>query len=132
MPALPATVEAPLAPLMTPDAVVRRVTTWSELTTLPPAGADLVVIAALGEVVDAVHREELLDRAVAALAPGGRVAVVSHAPGTWAAVVGPVVADLVPGRPLHPETWCHLYERRGATETSSSGDGDGYVALGRW
>ena len=28
--------------------------------------------------------------------------------GAWAGTVPPVVADLSPGRPLHPETWAHL------------------------
>ena len=118
--------------MIVPGARVRRVDTWSELITLPPGDTDVIVITSLGEVVDAVRREELLDRAVTSLRRGGWLGVISHAPGSWARVAGPVVADLAPGRPLHPETWCHLFELRGATVTESHGTGDAYVALGRW
>jgi len=61
----------------------------------------------LGEVL------ALPDRAVAALAPGGLVVVLSAGPGAWARGLDPVVADLAPGRPLHPETWVHLLSVRG-------------------
>lgn len=62
---------------------------------------------ALGEVL------ELADRAAAAVAPGGTVVVLSSGPAAWARAVDPVVADLSPGRPLHPETWSHLLGERG-------------------
>jgi hypothetical protein len=132
VPALPATLEALLTDGLAADAVVRRVGTWPEVATLPPQDADLIVIVRLGEVVDASRREELLDRTIGALVPGGQLAVVSHTPSAWAVAAGPVLADLAPGRPLHPETWCHLFERRGASGTAVHATGDGFVALGRW
>ena len=55
---------------------------------------------------------ELADRAAAVVAPGGTVLVVSGGVPT-----DPVVADLAPGRPLHPETWAQLLHDRGLTET---------------
>jgi len=61
----------------------------------------------LGEVL------ELADRAGAVLAPGGILVVLSTGPAAWARAVDPVVADLAPGRPLHPETWRHLLTERG-------------------
>jgi hypothetical protein len=61
----------------------------------------------LGEVL------AVTDRAVAALAPGGGFVVLSAGPGAWARVLDPVVADLAPGRPLHPETWAYLLSVRG-------------------
>jgi hypothetical protein len=61
----------------------------------------------LGEVL------AVANRAVAALAPGGVVVVLSVGPGTWARGLDPVLADLAPGRPLHPETWAHLLSGRG-------------------
>jgi hypothetical protein len=61
----------------------------------------------LGEVL------ELADRAAAVLVGGGTVVVASGGPAAWARSRDPVVADLAPGRPLHPETWCHLLGARG-------------------
>jgi hypothetical protein len=61
----------------------------------------------LGEVL------AVTDRAVAALAPGGVMVVLSAGPGAWARGLDPIVADLAPGRPLHPETWAHLLSVRG-------------------
>ena len=61
----------------------------------------------LGEVL------EVADRASAVLVPGGRLVVLSAGPAAWARSVDPVVADLAPGRPLHPETWGHLLGERG-------------------
>jgi hypothetical protein len=60
----------------------------------------------LGEVL------AITDRATAALAAGGVVVVLSAGPGAWARGLDPVVADLAPGRPLHPETWVHLLSVR--------------------
>ncbi len=56
---------------------------------------------------------ELADLAAAALAGGGRVAVVGTSPTAWARAVDPVTADLAPGRPLHAETWLALLAHRG-------------------
>jgi hypothetical protein len=63
----------------------------------------------LGEVL------QLADRAAAVLAPGARLVLLSSGPAAWARRLDPVVADLAPGRPLHPETWCQLLEARGLT-----------------
>jgi hypothetical protein len=41
------------------------------------------------------------------------VVVLSSAPTAWARSLDPVVADLAPGRPLHPETWAHLLTTHG-------------------
>jgi hypothetical protein len=51
------------------------------------------------------------------LVPGGVVVLVSKRPEA-AASMDPVVADLMPGRPLHPVTWCHLLSRVGLSELS--------------
>jgi hypothetical protein len=58
---------------------------------------------------------ELTDLAAAKLAAGGVVTVISAGPAAWARSLDPVVADLSPGRPLHPETWIHLLAARGFT-----------------
>jgi hypothetical protein len=56
---------------------------------------------------------EVADLAAAKLAPGGILVVLSSGPAAWQRSLDPVVADLAPGRPLHPETWEHLLAARG-------------------
>jgi len=53
--------------------------------------------------------------AASRLKPGGVVVLVSARPEATVAI-DPVAADLAPGRPLHPVTWCHLLARYGLTE----------------
>ena len=65
-----------------------------------------------------------LERMVAAVAPGGWVAVVSAAPDTWDDVVDPVVRDLGAPGPLHPQTWAHLLEEHGGADVQVH-EGDG-------
>jgi hypothetical protein len=97
----------------------------------------------LGAVVLAgvVDRQEvpqlltLLDTALAAVAPGGPLVVVSRGPSSvagWAAVA----QDLLPGRPLHAETWELLLRRAGCTGVrrleAPPGDAPGaYAVVGR-
>jgi hypothetical protein len=45
------------------------------------------------------------ERMATALRSGGAAVVVGTNPRMWAASVTPIVADLSPGRPLHPDTW---------------------------
>jgi hypothetical protein len=59
------------------------------------------------------ERRRLLALAELKLAPGGTLVVVSTSPGAWEPSVGPVVADLAPGRPLHAETWSYLLGQLG-------------------
>jgi hypothetical protein len=51
------------------------------------------------------------------LAPGGVVVLVSARPEVVVAI-DPVAADLAPGRPIHPVTWCHLLAHFGLVELS--------------
>lgn len=71
----------------------------------------------------------LLDGALRALGAGGLLVVVSRGPGSvggWAAVA----RDLLPGRPLHAETWELLLQRAGCTEVARLSDGpDGAYAV---
>lgn len=55
----------------------------------------------------------LLDEALRAVRPGGRLLVVTVDPEGWRAGLGPVDRDLVVGAPLSPLTWKLLLERRG-------------------
>lgn len=56
---------------------------------------DLLPLGALAEMAALVR---------AKLAPGGVALVLGTKPECWAGVA----ADLAPGRPLHPKTWCQL------------------------
>lgn len=57
--------------------------------------ADLLPLGALAEMASLMR---------AKLAPGGVAVVLGTKPECWAGVA----ADLAPGRPLHPKTWCQL------------------------
>ena len=91
----------------------RDVGSQTELDTLPRSDAAVVVGYRLLDVGPLGARLAVLDRLVAAVAPGGWVAIVSVAPGAWEDVAGPVVRDLGGTGPLHPETWVQLLQERG-------------------
>lgn len=55
----------------------------------------------------------LLDEALRALRPGGRLLVVTVEPDEWRQGLGEVDRDLAAGAPLAPLTWKLLLERRG-------------------
>jgi hypothetical protein len=57
----------------------------------------------------------LAQLAARCLAPGGVVVLVSARPEVIVAI-DPVAADLAPGRPMHPVTWCHLLAHCGLSE----------------
>lgn len=82
-------------------------------------GAETLGGLVLSGVVDRASmadRRRLLEVAEPVLAPGGVLAVLGIAPESWERTVGPVVADLAPGRPLHAETWAHLVGSAGFAE----------------
>lgn len=60
----------------------------------------------------------LAERLAATLGPGGRLVVVAANPRTWVGRVAPLVADLSPGRPLHPDTWRVLLAPAGLRVTA--------------
>jgi hypothetical protein len=65
------------------------------------------------------ERRRLLRSAELKLAPGGTVALLAVSPLAWDGRVGPVVADLAPGRPWHAETWAYLLSQLGFTDIAS-------------
>jgi hypothetical protein len=61
-----------------------------------------------------------------------RVVVVSEAPWSWSARLGPEAADRSPVRPLSPETWMAALDRAGWSVTAAYGpDGRAYRVEGR-
>ena len=86
------------------------------LTHLRSLESDVLAGAVLVAMSDASadqSRVELCQLIVDRVAPGGRVVIVAPDPEMWAASVGPVVADLMPSRPFHTETWFELLRRFG-------------------
>jgi hypothetical protein len=63
--------------------------------------------------LDPGQRQRLIDLASSRLALDGVLVVQSATPEAWARDSSHVLADLAPGRPLHPETWVHLLTERG-------------------
>jgi hypothetical protein len=83
------------------------------LRALPEAALSGLVLSGCVDALPLGQVLELADRATTVVAPGGTVVVLSSG-----VPLDPVVADLAPGRPLHPETWCHLLADRGLADTA--------------
>ncbi len=103
---------------------------------LAAAGERSLGASVLSGVVDRSARFDLvalLDAAVRALTEGGTLVVIGTVPEELAAKWGPVAADLVPGRPLHRETWALLFERAGlnAVEPLDGADTTMWALAGR-
>jgi hypothetical protein len=64
------------------------------------------------------QRDRLVRMASARLAVDGVLVLHSSTPESWAAGSSPLVIDLAPGRPLHAETWTHLFSQHGLTATA--------------
>jgi hypothetical protein len=106
--------------------------TATELATLPRADAAVVVGYRVLDVGPLPARLDALDHLVAAVMPGGWVAVVSIAPSAWSGIVDPVVRDLAGQGPLHPETWSHLLEERGGRDVQVHEATGVNVIAARW
>ena len=82
----------------------------------------LVERAPLGELL------LLIDAAAAKLAPGGRLVVCSLQRDAWGRGDTAAEADLVPGRPLHPDTWLAVLPEQGFGDVRVEAAGaDAYV-----
>jgi hypothetical protein len=93
------------------DIVLGEVVT--HLRTLPDDGAAAVVLVGCVDRVDLAAKVELLDHSLRVVRAGGTVVVLTTDPSLWDEALEVPTCDLLPGRPLHPETWCWLLERAG-------------------
>ena len=100
------------------------------------AHLDVVTAEALGGIVltgsvqwlRANERQHLLELVSSRIMIDGVLVLHSASPGSWATAVSPVVRDLAPGHPLHPETWCHLLGTIGFSVTATVlGGGDRHL-----
>jgi hypothetical protein len=78
----------------------------------PPASFDGVLLTGVVDRLRPGAARALAELAARSLVPGGTVVLVSARPEANMAK-DPVAADLAPGRPLHPVTWCHLLAHAG-------------------
>jgi hypothetical protein len=95
--------------------------------------------AVLSGVVDRLPVDgqiDLLDRVTERLSAGGAIVVIGTRPEAVERLWGPVGLDLLPGRPLHPETWAVLLHRSGFEDVGrlddeSDGGSDTFALRGR-
>jgi SAM-dependent methyltransferase len=99
------------AALGTVDVRAEKVT--DHLPHVAAAGLGAVVLTGLVECMGARERSHLLRLIGSRLAPGGTLVVHSVGREAFEAPDAPPEADLAPGRPLRPETWCYLLESSG-------------------
>ena len=89
-----------------PGPDVRSGDLLAHLRAVPDAALDAVVLTGVPEAMTPHDVGPLTTEL-------GRVArcvvIVSESPWWWRLRLGPVEADLAPGRPLHPDTWLHAF-----------------------
>jgi hypothetical protein len=84
------------------------------LPSMDDASAAGVVLAGCVDRVDLVAKAGLARQALRVTRGSGRVVVLATDQKAWDRQVAPPARDLLPGRPLHPETWSLLLRRFGA------------------
>lgn len=95
-----------------PDLVMSEVA--DHLRSVPEGGAAGVVLVGCVDRLDLPSKLDLLAEAVRATMSGGTVVLLATHPAAWDESVPLPIRDLLPGRPLHPETWLLLLGRSGA------------------
>lgn len=83
------------------------------LRSLPDASRGCVVLGGCVDRSDLPRKMDLVDEACRVVARGGSLVLLSTDQMAWDTSLGPVVRDLLPGRPLHPETWLAVLAGRG-------------------
>ncbi len=100
------------------------------LRAVAPAGLGAVVLSGIVDGMSVAERTHLLHLVGNTLAPGGTMVLHSVSRETWESSDAPVQADLAPGRPLRPESWCRLLELEGYEVTVESGpDGRDFLVV---
>ena len=88
------------------------------LRALPDASRGCVVLAGCVDRSDLARKVDLVDEARRVVAPGGTLVLLVTDQTAWDAALDPVVRDLLPGRPLHPETWRTVLAHRGVADAT--------------
>jgi hypothetical protein len=77
-----------------------------------------IVLSGSVEWLHPNQRDRLIGLAASRLALDGVLAIHSSTPESWRRSTSPLVADLAPGRPLHPDTWTHVLADSGLVRTA--------------
>lgn len=100
---------------------IRPTTGLEHLRLLADGRLGAVVLAGSAvERATTVAQSELAAEAARAVAPGGKVLVLSRTPEAWLLDDAGPAADLAPGRPLRPATWAHLLTSAGCTVSATT------------
>lgn len=95
------------------DTELRAATLIEHLAAVPDDVLGGVVMVGLEGRLAPEGARRLVQLAVERVRAGGAVLVVAADPDQWRESVGPVGADLAPGRAFVPETWAHLLAAAG-------------------
>ena len=98
---------------------VRRDDVLGHLASVGDEKLSALILSGCVDRMTVSERRRLLRLAELKLAPGGTVALLLTSPGAWGEKVGPVIADLSPGRPWHASTWAYLLSQLGFDEVAS-------------
>lgn len=103
------------------------------LATAEDRSASGVVLVGAVDRLDLPAKLGLLADAIRVVGPTGRVVLLVTDQARWDARLPTVARDLVPGRPLHPETWLFLLRRFGVADPTwhRSSDGSMHALVGR-
>ena len=100
-------------PAAGPDIELVTAEVVSHLRTLAADSVGAVLLSGCADRVDLAAKLELVDEALRVTARGGRLVILVDDQSAWDASLAPQVRDLLPGRPLHPQTWELLLRQRG-------------------
>ena len=95
---------------------VRRDTALGHLRGLQPGSLLAVVLSGCVDRLALGDQLEVVSAAVSATHPTGVVVLLGHNPTAYVAELNPLAQDLAVGRPLHAETWMHIFRRAGMTD----------------
>ncbi|HEV3266573.1 MAG TPA: hypothetical protein VG014_13690, partial [Acidimicrobiales bacterium] len=103
------------------------------LATAADRSASGVVLVGAVDRLDLAAKLGMLANAVRVVGPAGTVVLLVTDQSRWDGSLPTVARDLVPGRPLHPETWLFLLRRFGVVdpEWHPSSDGAMHALVGR-
>lgn len=88
----------------------------AHLRVTPDASIAGVVLLGCVDRLDLAGKIGLLEQSLRVIRPGGTIVVLTTDQSAWDDALAVPARDLVPGRPLHPETWTWLLDRAGTTE----------------
>jgi hypothetical protein len=103
---------------------VRAESVLDHLEIVAPEALSGVVLTGAVQWLHPNQRDRLVTLLASRLAVDATVVIQSATPESWAAGTSPLISDLAPGRPLHPETWAHLLAHHGFDQVDSRFGGE--------